>query len=264
MRLNKVDKFMGQEHSWPGKTDGHHFCFTPNSGGCCTKLLDLRVCLGGNLILDNINLHVHCGELTALVGPNGAGKSTLFRAMLGEVPYQGKLQFISEVDGKEHRPKIGLVPQQMSFDKTLPMTALDLLQAVSGQSLFRSAQKFREKAYEILAVVGLTHMIDQKIGTFSGGQLQRLFLAAALTPMPDLLLLDEPVSGVDYAGMLQFYELVSSIRQQFDLSVIMIGHDLATLAKYADRMIFLNHRVLLDGHAQEVLPQAMALMEKQV
>ncbi|MBP5296215.1 MAG: ATP-binding cassette domain-containing protein [Bacteriovoracaceae bacterium] len=246
----------------PSLGKGHSSCFTPNSGGCCTKLIDVSVELGGHLILDHINLHVHCGELTALVGPNGAGKSTLFRAMLGEVPYQGKLQFISEVDGREHRPRIGLVPQKMDFDPTLPITALDLLMATSGKGVFSRRATFRATALEILKVVGLSTMIDQKIGTFSGGQLQRLFLAVALTPLPDLLLLDEPISGVDFGGMRQFYALVSSLRQQFDLSVIMIGHDLHALAQYADRMIFLRQRVLLDGHAQEILPSALQLMQE--
>ena len=184
-------------------------------GGCCTRLVNVGVALGGVPVLQNINLHVHCGELTVLIGPNGAGKTTLFRAMLGEIPYSGRLQFIhSGSKNRFKKPRIGYVPQTLELDARSPVTVLDLFAgARSRRPLWLGYNpSIRDEANAALAVVESPDLIDQRLGRLSSGQLQRVLLALALTPAPDLLLLDEPISGVDLAGIEMFYRMVAQLR----------------------------------------------------
>ncbi|MBU4198998.1 MAG: metal ABC transporter ATP-binding protein [Verrucomicrobia bacterium] len=225
-------------------------------GGCCTRLLNVGVVLGGVPVLQNINLHVHCGELTVLIGPNGAGKTTLFRAMLGEIPYSGRLQFVhSESKNRFKKPRIGYVPQKLELDARSPITVLDLFAgARSRRPLWLGYNpSIRDESNAALAVVESQSLIDQRLGRLSSGQLQRVLLALALTPAPDLLLLDEPISGVDLAGIEMFYRLVSQLRLRLDLSIFLVSHDLVAAARVADRMIFLNRTVVCDGSPQKVL-----------
>ncbi len=225
---------------------------------CCTRLVDFGVRLGGNAILESVNLHVHCGELTAIIGPNGAGKTTLFRAMLGELPHSGELRFVHAGDhGRTLVPRIGYVPQKLDFDPASPVTVTDLFAAATSRLpvwLGTSAAS-RRLAREALARVEAADLADCRLGQLSGGQLQRVLLALALEPLPDLLLLDEPVSGVDQAGTDLFYQRVCRLRHQFDLSVILVSHDLAEVARHADRLIFLNRTVLADGPPAQVLAE---------
>ncbi|MDD5678033.1 MAG: metal ABC transporter ATP-binding protein [Kiritimatiellae bacterium] len=225
-------------------------------GGCCTRLINFGVQLGGGVILEAINLHVHCGELTVLLGPNGAGKTTLFRAMLGELPYTGALHFVhASSEERFIHPRIGYVPQKLDIDPLAPVTVLDLFAGALARRpiwLGHSAA-IRMKASDMLSVVNAHALLDQRLGQLSCGQLQRVLLALALIPVPDLLLLDEPVSGVDPAGIDLFYRMVSELRRTFDLSILLVSHDIPTAARFADRMIFLNRTILCDGSPHEVL-----------
>lgn len=228
----------------------------PSCGGCCTRLVNFGVTLNKLAILENINLHVHCGELTVLIGPNGAGKTTLFRAMLGELPYTGSLHFVHA--GSEERfvhPRIGYVPQKLDIDTLAPVTVLDLFAgALAHRPVWLGhSGATRARALDMLSVVNAHALLDQRLGQLSCGQLQRVLLALALTPAPDLLLLDEPVSGVDPAGIDLFYRMVSELRRTFDLSILLVSHDIPTAARFADRMIFLNRTILCDGSPREVL-----------
>jgi zinc transport system ATP-binding protein len=219
-------------------------------------LAHFGVRLGGATVLEDINLHVHCGELTAIIGPNGAGKTTLFRAMLGELPHGGDLQFVHAGSGQQFgRPRIGYVPQKMDLDGSAPATVRDLFASVSQRRplWLGLGARHRAEARDALGLVEAQHLLDQTLGALSGGELQRVLLALALHPLPDLLLLDEPVSGVDQAGMELFYRMVSRLRLNLDLSILLVSHDLAAIARVADRMIFLNHRILADGTPAEVL-----------
>ncbi len=228
----------------------------PSCGGCCTRLVNFGVTLNRISILEHINLHVHCGELTVLLGPNGAGKTTLFRSMLGELPYTGSLHFVHA--GSEERfihPRIGYVPQKLDIDTLAPVTVLDLFAGALAHRpvwLGHSAM-IRAKSMDMLSVVNAQALLDQRLGQLSCGQLQRVLLALALTPVPDLLLLDEPVSGVDPAGIDLFYRMVSELRRTFDLSILLVSHDIPTAARFADRMIFLNRTIRCDGSPRDVL-----------
>jgi zinc transport system ATP-binding protein len=225
-------------------------------GGCCTRLVDFGVRVGGTVILEGINLHIHCGELTVLVGPNGAGKTSLLRAMLGELPHSGELRYVQAGgDTPFRRPHIGYVPQRLEVESGAPVSVLDLFAAGTRRWpvwLGRS-RRLRTQALAALEQVDATALLYRKLGLLSGGQLQRVLLALALLPPPDLLLLDEPVSGVDSAGTERFYRLVSQLRRDHDLSIILVSHDLQEAAGVADRMILLNRTIVCDDRPAAVL-----------
>lgn len=225
-------------------------------GACCTRLVDFAVARQGVRILDEIDLHMHCGELTAVIGPNGAGKTTLLKAMLGELPHEGTLRFIHQGNVESSRPlRIGYVPQKLELDRTSPTTVLDLFAtARSRRPLWMGiSARVRSEAADALVTVGAAPLLDRRLAELSSGQLQRVLLALALTPVPELLLLDEPLTGLDPAGMELFYQTVSQLRNRFDLSILLVSHDLAAVARVADRMILLNRTVLCDGPPREVL-----------
>jgi len=226
-------------------------------GFCCTKIENFSVTSGKTEILRNVNLHIHCGELTAIIGPNGAGKSTLLKAVLGEVNYSGKMEFLDMKGDRTGKPLIGYVPQHLEFDKSSPVSVIDLFTAALSDLpvwLIKFKQ-IRNEIHRALTVVQADHLIDKNIGQLSGGELQRILLALALAPMPDLLLLDEPVSGIDQSGLELFYSIVSEIRHNFDISIILVSHDLKLVAQYADRIVLLNKTILASGRPNEVLTE---------
>ena len=221
---------------------------------CCTQIQNFNVVRGKNVILENVNLHVHCGELTALIGPNGAGKSTLLKAILGDVKHSGDLKFLDAKGIHTGHPRIGYVPQQLDFDHSTPATVYDFFAACTTKKSvwFSHSVKIRDSILEVLARADASHLIDRKLGALSGGEMQRILLALALDPLPDILLLDEPISGIDQKGMELFYHTVSSLRDNYDLTIILISHDLPLLAQYADRVVYLNKAVICSGTPEEV------------
>lgn len=224
-------------------------------GLCCTKIENFGVTIGSTVILENVNLHIHCGELTAIIGPNGAGKSTLIKALLGEMPHSGSLKFVQSDDGIMKAPVMGYVPQSINLDISSPTTVLDLFLASRSKYpawLIRSKKEIA-RVNERLAKVRAEHLVPRRIGALSGGELQRVLLALALDPVPEILLLDEPVSGIDQNGLELFYETVSDIRKAYDLSIILVSHDMDMVRKYADRVVLLNKTVLKTGLPDEVL-----------
>lgn len=225
---------------------------------CCTKLEGFTVRIGSLTIFEHVNLHVHCGQLTALIGPNGAGKSTLLKAILGEVRHEGNLHYVDAKGKHTGHPVIGYVPQYLRFDLSAPTTVLDIFMACLSRRpvwLF-PAKSLRPRVQRSLARVRADHLIDRRLGALSGGELQRVLLALALEPMPDLLLLDEPVSGVDQNGLALFYDIVSELRAQEDISIILISHDLNMVAKHADQVVLMNRGVVMSGTPEEVFADA--------
>lgn len=223
-------------------------------GLCCTKIENFGVIRGKTEILRDVNIHIHCGELTALIGPNGGGKSTLLKAILGEIPHSGELKFADAGGSRVGRPLIGYVPQRLEFDTGSPTSVLDLFLASQTDApvwLSRS-KRLKQNTFDCLNRVEAGHLIDRRLGDLSGGELQRVLLALALDPIPDLLLLDEPVAGIDQQGMGLFYNLVSETRKQYDLSIILVSHDLHSVSQYADRIVFLNKTVQCFGTPEEV------------
>lgn len=221
---------------------------------CCTKIENLGVVLGKTQILREVNIHIHCGELTALIGTNGAGKSTLLKAVLGEISHSGKVQYIDAKGVRSGHPLIGYVPQQLSFDLSTPTSVFDLFMAslTNIPSWLAGPRKIRARVGQSLARVQADHLIDKRLGALSGGELQRILLALALDPIPDLLLLDEPVAGIDRNGLELFYRIVADLRQNYDPSIILVSHDFGLVAKHADRVVLLNGTVICSGTPAEV------------
>lgn len=221
---------------------------------CCTRIENLSVCLRNQLILDNVNLHVNCREILAIVGPNGAGKSTLLKAILEVVPYSGRI--IWQIRGKkQQRARIGYVPQTLDFDRDAPVSVADLLScAISSRPVWLGiSKKDRTCIEEYLGEVSAAHLMGKRIGDLSGGELQRVLLCLALTANPDILLLDEPVSGIDAAGRELFLAIVKKLRDTLDVAVLLVTHDLLGIAPHANRMLLLNRGVMAYGTPDEVL-----------
>ena len=224
---------------------------------CCLKLDGLSVQLQGERILQDVSFHLHCGEIAALIGPNGAGKSSLFRCILGQMAYQGKITF-SPARGPAiplSAPLIGYVPQAPSFDRGDPVSVLDFFTAATSRwpVFLPIPPKYRERAARCLERVHGGDLLDRPMGGLSGGQLQRVLLALALEPIPHILILDEPLSGVDIEGEHQLLEMLDELRTQYDLSILFSTHDFATLGQFADKVILLNQSVLKIGTPDEVL-----------
>lgn len=221
---------------------------------CCTKIENFTVKAGRLTIFEDVNIHVHCGQLTAVIGPNGAGKSTLLKAILGEVKHSGDLKYVDAKGEHTGNPVIGYVPQYLKFDVSSPTSVLDLFAACLSDRpvwLF-PAGKLRQRVLDSLAMVRAADLIDRRLGALSGGELQRVLLALALNPSPDLLLLDEPVSGVDQNGLEIFYEILEELQAKSDMAIILISHDLNMVARYADQVVLMNKGVVCSGTPQEV------------
>jgi len=228
---------------------------TCSSDLCCTKIENLCVNKGNQEILKDVNLHIHCGELTALIGANGAGKSTLLKAIIGEHEYSGSLTFADGNEKMSRRPIIGYVPQKLDFDYSSPVSVLDVFASTQSNRpvYFSYDKKVRDIALRSLRKVQGENLINKRLGVLSGGELQRVLLALALEPIPDILLLDEPVSGIDQNGLKLFYEIVSNLRENYDLSIILVSHDLSVVYDYADRIAFLNNKTIeCVGRPEEV------------
>ena len=221
---------------------------------CCLRIQDLTVTINGNAIVDKVNIHLHCGEIVALIGPNGAGKSTLLKAILGQQESAGTISF--SVPGQRNRKaKIGYVPQMPAFDPGDPISVADLFTCCMSRrpAFLGQSQKKRQNILECLARVHCEELIDKRIGTLSGGELQRVLLALALEPIPNILILDEPLSGVDITGMESVMHTLDELRQDYDLSVLITTHDFNTLSRYADQVYLMDKSILISGSAQEVL-----------
>lgn len=221
---------------------------------CRIELSNVGVTAGADTLLSQINFHIHCGQLTALVGPNGAGKTTLIRALLGQTAHSGEIRHVDAHGHDFAAPRIGYVPQQLPFDREMPMTVMDLMAAsLSRRPVWTGvSKKTREMVERALAETRAQGLKDKRLGALSGGELQRVLLAMALAPLPDLLVLDEPVSGVDQNGLSLFLQTVSSLRQIHHMAILMVSHDWDLVRRYADHVILLNQRVLATGSPEEV------------
>lgn len=245
----------------------HGNCTSGCSGLCCLKVQNMGVSLGDAELLRDVSFHLHCGEIVALIGPNGAGKSSLFKAILGQFPHTGTIDF-QRSNGKKSRPVIGYVPQSPAFDRGDPVSVLDFFAAAVGDwpVFLPVPAKLRARIRDCLARTHADGLMDKRIGALSGGEIQRVLMALALEPLPHILILDEPLSGVDIDGEHQFLDMLDEIRQTYDLSILLSTHDFATLEHYADKVILLKHTVLKVGAPSEVLvsPEFQAVFHLRV
>ena len=221
---------------------------------CCLRVENMSVRIGADSILKDMNLHVHCGEMVALIGPNGAGKSTFLKAILGQREYSGVIAF-SEPGQRSKKPRIGYVPQSPAFDPSDPVSVADLFACcMSKRPAFLGLGKpMRQLVLECLERVHGEELIDKRIGALSGGELQRVLLALALEPIPNILILDEPLSGVDIEGMENLMDMLDEIRKNYDLSILMTTHDFSMLDRYADQVVLIDRGIRIQGTPDAVL-----------
>jgi zinc transport system ATP-binding protein len=214
----------------------------------------VSVRFGRVVVLEDVSFDLEAGQTLAIIGPNGAGKSTLMRVVLGLVrPEQGHAAIFGENAGVDPR-RIGYVPQLKTFDRSFPATALELV--VSGSRLrwpgvVRPDE--RRLAGEALEGVGAEHLLGRRLAGLSGGELQRVYLARALVRRPDLVLLDEPATGVDFLGEHDLYDLLERYQRDSNAAVAMITHDLTAARYHTDRVLVLNRRAHGYGGPAEVM-----------
>ena len=206
------------------------------------------------MILKNVNIHIHCGELTVIIGKNGAGKSTLLKAILGEIPHTGEITFLDMKENSKKKIKIGYVPQSINVERHMPTTVYDMFASYISDVpvCFKKDKKIYDEIKEHLKLFGAEKLIDKGIGNLSGGELQRVLLAIATKPLPNLLILDEPVSGIDVNGIKDFYEIINRLKTKYDMSIILVSHDLELVRKYADKVILLDKEILKEGTPENV------------
>ena len=222
---------------------------------CSTQIRGLTVRKRDGVIIHDVTLDVHHGEIMAIIGRNGAGKTTLLKALLGRIPYTGSITFTNPKGERVEKPRIGYVPQNMVFDRSTPMTVADMLCAnLSAFPIWLGHKKEKmARAGAMLQKVGGKNLLQNRLGSLSGGEMQRVLLAFALEPMPDMLLLDEPVSAVDRKGIEVFYDLVTSLRSEYHMPVILVSHDLSHVARYATRAALLDRTILVSGDVKTVM-----------
>lgn len=224
----------------------------------CLKIEHITVRASGQTLVEDVSLHAHCGEITAVIGRNGAGKSTLFKAILGDIPHTGEVIF-SGHNGTpaKRRPRIGYVPQSLNIDQGNPASVLDIAVAYTSRwpAFLPVPRKLRKKLEKHFARFDAADLLDKQAGRLSGGEWQRVLLAIATHPHPDMLVLDEPVSGVDTAGLAKFYALLEQLRGE-DMVILIISHDLPFVRSHADRVVLLDGKVMASGAPTEVFASA--------
>jgi zinc transport system ATP-binding protein len=193
---------------------------------------------GRLLVLDHIDLAVHSGEIVTLIGPNGSGKTTLVRILLGLLPpSSGRVM-------RKPGLRVGYVPQRLSIDTTLPLTVRRFLNLTRRYD----PQHLKDR----LGEVDCADLIDASIHTLSGGELRRVMLARALLVEPDLLVLDEPMQGVDFTGQTALYHLLGKVRDRHGCGVLLVSHDLHLVMAETDQVVCLNHHVCCAGTPEAV------------
>ena len=198
----------------------------------------VQLTLRGNPVLRDVSFQVGAGEIVALIGPNGAGKSTLARVALGLVKADGGRVW------RKPGARVGYMPQRLQVDDILPLSVRRFV------TLGAAAPVARVRA--TLAEVGAAALLDAPVQAISGGEMQRVLLARALLRQPELLVLDEPIQGVDLNGQYELYDLIGSLRQRHGCGILMVSHELHLVMATTDRVLCLNRHICCSGHPDHV------------
>jgi zinc transport system ATP-binding protein len=188
-------------------------------------------------LVEGVSLRVEKGKIVTLIGPNGSGKSTTAKIALG---------IYKNIEGnvKKFTNKVGYVPQKISIDWTLPLRVYDFM--------LLTEEIKDESIDEALALTGVSHLKNKNLGNLSGGEFQRVLIARAISKKPELLVLDEPVQGVDYTGEIALYELIKKISDTLNCGILLISHDLHTVMTATDYVVCLNGHVCCSGTPMDV------------
>ncbi len=205
---------------------------------------------GGKTILDDVSFAIHAGEIVTLVGLNGSGKSSLVRVVVGlQRPDRGHVTRRRDI-------RIGYTPQHLARDPRLPLT-VERFVALGGGA---------RAATDVLEEVGAAHVARAQLADISGGELHRVLLARALLRRPDLLVLDEPMAGVDLSGRSALYRLIADLRDRYHCGVFMVSHDLHVVMAATDNVLCLNHHICCTGHPRSIArdPKFISLFGREV
>ena len=191
----------------------------------------------GKWLVEGVSLKVEKGKIVTLIGPNGSGKSTTAKIALG---------IYKNIEGnvEKYTNKIGYVPQKISIDWTLPLRVYDFMLLTENID--------EEAIDEALNLTGVIHLKNKNLGNLSGGEFQRVLIARAISKKPELLVLDEPVQGVDYTGEIALYELIKKISDTLNCGILLISHDLHTVMSATDHVVCLNGHVCCSGSPMDV------------
>jgi len=208
------------------------------------RVKDLNVKFDGEDVIIDLSFNVDEGEVLAILGPNGAGKTTLLKALLGIVPYEGVVEWREGV-------KVGYVPQRLPFIKDVPL---------SVKEFFQLEKVSESETKEILRSIGLgEEFLGKKIGDLSSGQFQRILIGWALASDPNVLLFDEPLAGIDIGGQESVYNLLERLKEEKNLTILFVTHELSIVYRLADRVLCLNKKMLCSGAPKEKLtPEAIS------
>jgi len=201
------------------------------------KVTNLNVSIENEEIIKDLSFEVKEGDVLTVLGPNGTGKTVLLKTLLGILPYKGEIKWEKEV-------KIGYVPQRLPFIKETPM---------SVEEFFELKRASRKEIREILNSVEFGSALNKKIGELSSGQFQRILVAWALVGNPDVLLFDEPTTGIDIGGEETIYGLLAKLKKEKDLTILLVTHDLSVVYKFSNSVICLNKCPICQGSPKEVL-----------
>jgi zinc transport system ATP-binding protein len=203
------------------------------------KVSHVAFSIGRTEILADINLKVNKGDVVTIIGPNGAGKSTLLRIILGLIKPTSGEALIRE------KTTIGYMPQKLTLDPSLPITVDYFLRL--------SSQKIKLSVEDALDSVGATRLQNASMHDLSGGEFQRVLLARAIMSLPDLLVLDEPVQGVDISGQQALYELLAQIRKRWGCAMVIVSHDMHMVFSASDQVVCLNKHVCCQGRPEAII-----------
>ena len=201
------------------------------------EISELAYSVKGKRILHNINFEIRRNEITTVIGPNGAGKSTLIKLVAGLIkPTQGVVNRVKS-------PVIGYVPQKISLSQSMPMKVSRFL-SLAGVS--------RAERSEALKMLAIEHLSRSQMQDLSGGEFQRVLLARAISRKPDMLLLDEPLQGIDVNGQIALYRLIAEVRGRLNCAVLMVSHDLHLVMAQTDSVLCLNGHICCHGKPESV------------
>ncbi len=221
------------------------------------EVKDVRLAFDSQPVLRGVNLRVPRGQLVALIGPNGSGKTTLLRCLLGlQKVDSGEIRLFGSDNIRGVLSKVGYVPQRMTLERSFSLSVREFLALRLRETrnwFWRPHRRTDELIRARLPEIGVDALLDRPLAHLSGGQLQRFLIAFCLLTKPELLLLDEPTAGVDSPGEQTFYDLIAAIQQRYQITVILVSHDLSMVYRHASWVYALNGVICCEGPPEMVL-----------